>query len=61
MSTGFYKSIKKMEVNNEGKTTFIKGSGKASDFKKQPENKKPIVEEFWDDDTIFELGIRRMN
>ena len=60
MSTGFYKSIKKIEANNEGKTTFIKGSCKASDLQKKPKTNSK-VEEFWDKDTMFEIGIKRMD
>jgi len=55
MSTGFYKSIKKMEVNEQGRTVALKGSCKAKDLQ------KPKITVYGDDDSFEELGIRRMN
>ncbi|HPE15041.1 MAG TPA: hypothetical protein PLT65_04325 [Bacilli bacterium] len=56
MSTGFYKSMKKMEVSDDGRTTMIKGFCKAKDLQK-----KGKVDVFFDDDVMKELGVRRVD
>lgn len=51
MSQSFYKSIKKIEINDEGKTIALKGSCKAKDLQKPKTNIN----------TFNELGIKRVD
>ena len=55
MSTSFYKSIKKVEVSDDGRVKALKGSCKAKDFQK-----KVLVENYFDSDTFKELNVKRM-
>lgn len=59
----FEKSIKYVELENDGSVKKVLGVCKASDLQEKPvfrSAKKMLYDGYWDDDVFLELGIRRM-